>query len=308
MAPGTFAETLKEARRKAGLSQNALGRRAGLTGSYVCLLESRRRPPPTPRVVRALCRVLAIDDGPLQEAAALERAPDPVRRRIERMTRERGRVQRTRDRLLTTTLYHLAQRPRTIEPMGDFLELPTGLQSLLGRMVGRVRTARTLKDAEAQSEEILEEASPRERDVLARILPAVLTASGSREDEPRPAAHAPASVPLHADLARAGEPLALLPLPPEEARPGRFFWRAATDDGHPRIEAGDLLLVAPDRAPREGDFVVLRHEGRDRVGTYGRRGDEVRITFPRPDVPPLRIAAAAFAPVGVVLALRREMA
>ena len=179
MAPRTFAEILKDSRKEAGLSQTRLAKRAGLTGSYISLLESKRRPPPSPRVIRNLSRVLGIDPGPLLEAAALERSPPTVRKRLERMSRERGKVHRSRDRLLTTTLFHLSRRPRVVDPMGEFLDLPHGQQALLGRLLGRIRRVRNLEEAETRAESLLEDASSEDRDALARVLPRVLT----RDDE-----------------------------------------------------------------------------------------------------------------------------
>lgn len=323
-APRTFADALKEARQEAGLSQAALARRAGLTGSYISVLESRRRPPPSPRVIRSLCRVLGIDATPLLEAGALERSPPTVRKRLERMNKERGRVQKTRDNLLTTTLFHLSRRPRVVEPMAGFLDLPPDQLALLGRMLGRVRRVRNLDEAESRAETILEDASSEERDALARVLPRALGGEGEEQidDTPMPdeppilepvveAPPAPTTAPVHPDLARTpGKPRAPVdrrPVARDSWHEELFFWRVSGDDAHPRFEAGDLVLVDPRREPAEGDVVVLRHDGRDRIGTYLRRGDEVQIVFPRPEVPPVRLDAARFHPAGVVIRLERDL-
>lgn len=315
--PRTFADALKEARQAAGLSQAALARRAGLTGSYISVLESRRRKPPSPRVIRALCRVLEIDATPLLEAAALERSPPTVRRRLERMHKERGRVQKTRDNLLTTTLFHLSRRPRVVEPLAGFLDLPPDQQALLGRMLGRVRRVRSLDEAESRSETILEDASAEERDALARVLPRALGREGGergegeepaeREEPPVVEATVPPTAPVHGDLARARPETGRRPVNADAWNEALFFWRVRGDDAHPRFEAGDIVLVDPRREPTEGDVVVLRHEGRDLIGTYLRRGDEVQIVFPRPEVPPVRLDASRFRPIGVVIRLEREL-
>ena len=152
-------------------SQAALARRAGLTGSYISVLESSRRRPPTPRVIRALCKAMGIDDKPLQEAAALERSPPTVRKRLERMRRERGRVEKSRDRLLTTTLFHLAKGPRVVDPMSEFLDLPPGQQAVLARVGTTVSDAEVaaiqqvmidtgaVAETEAEIEALLDEAT-----------------------------------------------------------------------------------------------------------------------------------------------------
>lgn len=313
-APRTFADALKEARQAAGLSQAALARRAGLTGSYISVLESRRRRPPSPRVIRSLCRVLEIPAAPLLEAAALERSPPTVRRRIERMNKEQGRVQRTRDSLLTTTLFHLSRRPRVVEPMASFLDLAPDQQALLGRLLGRVRRVRSLDEAESRTETILEDASPEERDALVRVLPSALGAEGDEKkgapqepEAPLPEPPPVTTAPVLDDLARETPEIGRRPVEPGAWHEDLFFWRVQGDDCHPRFEAGDLVLVDPRRPPTEGDVVALRHDGRDRIGTYLRRGDEVQIVFPRPEVPPVRLAASKFRPVGVVIRLEREL-
>lgn len=66
------------------------------------------------------------------------------------------------------------------------------------------------------------------------------------------------------------------------------------------MEPGDLLLVDPDVEAVPGDLVAFHEGGRDHVRTLARHGDEVRLLAPRPDLPPLRHAAASFRPVGVV--------
>src|SRR5262245_11377666 len=106
-----FAAALKRGRLAAGISQAELGARAGLSGSYVFVLEARRKPPPSAEVVTAIAKALGLDEAPLQELAALGRAPETVRQRVLRLVRERGRVRRSRDALLTTTLFHMTRKP-----------------------------------------------------------------------------------------------------------------------------------------------------------------------------------------------------
>lgn len=335
MASKTFADALKEARRTAGLTQASLARRAGLTGSYISVLESRRRRPPSPKVIRSLCRALGIDEKPLQELAALERSPPTVRRRLERMRRERGRVHQTRDHLLATTLFHLSRRPRVIEPMAEFLDLPVGQQALLARLLGRLRKVRNLDEVESKTDVLLEDASTKDRDALTRLLPGVLADDPSGRDagsgsaiaaEDAPVGEeAPVTedapvgeeagkegaatrrVPVHADLSRRREPETWRVVASEGCGPAFFFWRASGDDAHPRIEAGDLLLIDPGARPEEGDVVVLRQGSRDRVGVFHRKGAEVHVLFPRPEIPPIRLRATDFRPAGVVVRLVREM-
>ncbi|MFV1958831.1 MAG: helix-turn-helix domain-containing protein [Planctomycetota bacterium] len=304
MAGISFSTALKAARLEAGLSQAALGRRAGLTGSYISFLESGRRRPPTPRVIRALCQALAIPEGPLQEAAALERSPPQVRRRLERMRRERKRARRLRDRLLTTTLFHLTQGPRALDPLGHFLGLPADQQAVLDRVLARLRGVHSTREADSRAEVLLEGVPGRDREALVRILPQAIVPGNGPGPPPEKEAiedlkeevavdEAPSpvfrEVPVFEDLGRGRRPIDRVIADPRQASRDALFWRAHGDDGHPRVEAGDLLLLEPRAKPRDGDLVVLRHEGRIRFGTYRHQGEAVQITFPRPEVPPLRI-------------------
>jgi len=305
VARKTFADTLKEARLAAGLSQAALARRANLTGSYISVLESRRRPPPSPRVVKALCKAMGIKDRTLLEAAALERSPPTVRRRLERMRSERGKIHKARDRLLTTTLFHVAQRPRAIDPLGGYLGLPEDQQAVLTMLLGRFRAVRSVREAEAQSEELLEGTTPALRDELMSTLPEVLSSEDETPTtvEPLPFVRIPVlRIPGMSDVS--DEHVVL------DARLGRdvsYAWRAVGDDGYPRVEPGDLLLIARVSDPEDGDLVLLREATHLRLGYYSLVDEEVRIAFPRPDVPPLRIPERTFHLEGVVRGVIREL-
>lgn len=306
MARTTFAAALKHAREAAGLSQAELARRAGLTGSYISVLESRRRRPPTPKVIRSLCKALGIPDEKLQEAAALERSPAAVRRRLERMRRERGKAQRTGDRLLTTTLFHLSRGPRVIDPLSQFMDLPPGQQAVLAGLLGRLRTARSVEEAEQKARDVLEETPEEDRDALVRRLPEVLAAAPPAGDAAAPPER------RHVDVPRLEAPDAedavaeRLSFDAALAEGDVFAWSATTSDAHPRIELDDLLLVRRDVEPADGDLVLFRHEDRWRLGIHHHQGREIRIAFPRPELPPLPIASADFVCAGVVTLIVRR--
>src|SRR5262245_7736470 len=190
MAPVTapapaFAQTLREARQKAGLSQAALGQKAGLTAPYISLLESGRRRPPSPHQVERLARALALDPAPLLEQAALERTPAPIRRRLEGLDKERGKVSRARDRFLTTALYRVARTPGLLEGL-ESPEETGSFGSLMHQLVGRMRGVRSVREADDRSAEILARVSPRERDRLIERLPDVLAGSETGGAAPAP--------------------------------------------------------------------------------------------------------------------------
>jgi transcriptional regulator with XRE-family HTH domain len=308
-----FADELKRARLAAGLSQADLGDKAGLTGSYVCMLELGRKPAPSADVVGALARALGVDEARLQEIAALERTPEPVRKRVLRLVRERGRVRRSRDALIATTIFHMTRRPGFLPDLvADALGLPDDHRLILGRLAGRVGKVKSAAEAASRSGEILGEVPARDRDALVRVLPSMLTSSVPAAT-PRPA-----EAPVEAPEPRPWRAVPVLAEPPREGvaspaaaqdlvhvdrrlwAPGAYLLVGDDDEAYPRVERGDLLLVHPEASAQDGDLVVVREGGKARVRTMRRRGDEVRLESPRADVPPIRVPASRFRPLGVV--------
>jgi transcriptional regulator with XRE-family HTH domain len=305
MPEAPFSQALKAAREAAGLSQSALARRAGLTPSYLSLLESKKKRPPLPRVVTAICRALGIDETPLQEAAALERTPTPVRRRLLHLTRERHTVARARDRLLCSTLFHLSQRPVVFEPLVQHLGLSGDERGLLDQLLGRARRATTPHEAERLSEDILADAPDRARDRLVQVLPGAIAGTGMSAPPTPPAMRRL----IVLDAPDGEEPLEGdgLELPASIAPPGAVLWRADTEDGWPRVEPGDLLVLDRDANPSDGDFVVLREGGVVRLRLQASHGSEVRLMAVRPEVPPIRLPRDRYSPLGLVSWILRRV-
>ncbi len=309
MAQLSFAILLKRARKRAGLTQESLGKKAGLTGSYISMIESGRKPAPRSPVITRICKALGVREKHYQDAAALERAPDPIRKRLEKIDRDEKSAQRHRDRLLSTTLFHLAHRG-PVGAAGSFHDLSPAQRGLLGRLLGRARRARSAEDAERRSNEVLEEASTGERDMLARVIPAALARGSSAKEAPAaptPTPERSRALPIYADLARSGKPTGQLEVDPALWHEQAFLWRVSGDDAYPRIEAGDLLLVDPLAEPKSGDLVALRHKGRDHVRLLHLQDDQVRLEPPRPDMLPIRMAVDAFRPKGVVIWMCRSL-
>ncbi len=314
MPKSKFAAALKRARKRAGLSQVALGKKAGLTGSYISMLESERKPPPRPKVITRLSKVLNLSEKHMQELAAVERSPAPIRQRLEEIDEEKGAVARTRDRILTTTLFHIAQRHGHGNPFGDFLDLSPGQRTLVGRLLGRARTVRDLDEAESKSSQLLEDASPDEREMLAKVLPEVLSKGAPAREKGeaarsrrKPSSDKTPPLPVYADLARGEEPVDWLVVDPQLWHEKAFLWRVSGDDYFPRIETGDDLLIDPLAEPKSGDLVAFTHGGSDLVRTLQRSGTQVRLDAPRPDVPPIRMKATVFRPAGVVVWMCRGL-
>jgi transcriptional regulator with XRE-family HTH domain len=319
-SPTDFAAELKRARLAAGLSQGQVAERAGVTGSYVCLLELRRKPSPSEEVVRRLARALAIDEARLIELAALDRTPEPVRRRVMRLVRERGDVRRTRDVLLATSIFHMTREPGFWGRItSDALGLPEERLVVLGRIAARMKTIPSADQAESRSSEVLDDVTGKERDALVRLLPALLTRAPGTTSPPVAESSPPAGPAEHD---RPWRTVPVYAAPPEVAhRPpldtlhvdrriweeGAWFLVADDDDAYPRVEKGDLLLLHPHALPADGDLVAFRDGARVRVRTWHRRGDEVRLDSPRTDVPPIRVPAPRFEPLGVVAWVQRPL-
>lgn len=307
-APDDFASTLKRARQGAGLSQADLGRRAGLTGSYVCMLELRRKPAPAADVVRKLAKALGVAPRELVRLSTLERTPDAVRRQVARLSKDRVRARRRRDRLLSTTVFHLARRPGfQADDAASALGLPTDYRPLFLRLANRLRKAPSERDAARAGRRVLRALPPRERDAMVEAIPRLIGGGGAL---PAPSVEpAPATPPerpwRRVPVRRSTDPAAAgvvdhLRLDRRLWRPGVYVWVADDDDAFPRVERGDWLLLDPQALPADGDLVAVRHEGRTRVRTLRRGSGEARLYAARPDLPPLHVPEASLSVAGVV--------
>lgn len=78
-----FAQTLRLNREKAGLKQSELAEKVGVTGPYISLLESGKRPPPGDDVTRRIEKTLGIAPKTLLRLAHIARTPEDIRRVTE---------------------------------------------------------------------------------------------------------------------------------------------------------------------------------------------------------------------------------
>ncbi len=76
----TFGESLREARRAAGVSQRELAERLGLDFSYVSKIENGRVPPPAADTVLAMCQVIGI--APEGLLARIGKLPSQVQQTV----------------------------------------------------------------------------------------------------------------------------------------------------------------------------------------------------------------------------------
>ncbi len=264
-----FAAYLRAAREAAGLNQKDLAARAGLTGSYISLLESGRKPPPSDRVLRRLAAVLGKDESEVLETAHLARSPVDVRRRILELSR---RLERER-RIARSLLAHVL--PSSPWLLWDF----AGAGSPRLPRVGKRRKA-------------LERA-------LRRLAPLA-----EQEDFPAAAAGLVADLP---DEEREALVAALPELrrAPPAAPPETLTVEVTDDEMMPRLEPGDRLSVDPGAEPRPGDLVVARLLDRQVVRILSAGGRRLTLSAANPRVGPVDAGRGDL--VGVVVEVRRRL-
>jgi transcriptional regulator with XRE-family HTH domain len=231
-----FAALLLAARERLGITQSQLAAAAGLTASYVSLLENRKKPPPSDRVCGRLAAVLGIPAKELLEVAHLERSPATVRQRVHslrgRLTRERRSRQRVLESLLSPFLFPSA--PSWIEGAVEWI----GGSTIRRRRLKEVLAAlgRRHQDRATAVSRLIDELPERDRRLLLEALPRIL---GRRDGSV-----APANPPLY------------YALPPEPKAPYLLAWTREGSAGE--LRDGDLLLVDPSLELRDGDLILLR--------------------------------------------------
>lgn len=238
-----FSAILIAARERLAMTQAQLAIAAGLTPSYLSLLENRKKPPPSDRVCERLAAVLGIPARQLLEVAHLQRSPATVQRNVRalrgKLSRERKSRQRALESLLSPFLFPSA--PSWLESAVEFL----GGSSVRRRRLRDVLTAlgRRHQDRATAVSRLVDELSERDRRLLLEALPKIL---GERDATGRSAAPHP--------------PQLFYALPPAGESPQVPYLLAWSDDGPPGAELrkGDRLLVDPDAKPEDGDMLLLR--------------------------------------------------
>ncbi|MCU0726455.1 MAG: LexA family transcriptional regulator [Planctomycetes bacterium] len=291
----TFADHLREARRRSGLTQTDLAERAGLTGSYISLLESGKKPPPSDRVLSRLSRALGVPESDLAEVAHLDRTPEDVRQKILALSRRLERERRLTHRMLAGWLtfpsffgpFLRAGDPLISRRLGG--KQRQRLEKLLRRLVP-IATGK--EDSAEEVQRFLSSLPDEDREILAVALPEIAL--------PRAAASSGSSSP-----AGPGAPPPVLSAPPPPGDREVYHLRVGDDDMAPRLEPGDILTVDPAAAARPGDLVLLRRAGGFRVRQLVASGRRLTLTASNPRVTPEEAAADDLA--GVVLEVRRVL-
>lgn len=231
-----FSALLAAARERLGITQAQLAASAGLTPSYVCLLESGKKPPPSDRVCERLAAVLGVPARQLLEVAHLQRSPTTIQRRVRTLNGRLTREQRSRQRVLESLLppFLFPTAPSWIEAAVGWI----GGTAMRKRRLQEVLTAlgRRHQDRATAVSRLVDELPERDRRLLLEALPQILSDRG--QPSPR----------LYYNL------------PPTEEQlrsPFLLAWTGAASPGG-ELRDGDVLLVDPRIEPREGDVLILR--------------------------------------------------
>lgn len=225
----SFADFLRVAREKSGQTQATLAEKCRLTGSYISLLESGKKPAPSDRVARRLATALGLDPEETLQVAHLDRAPDDLRRALDRLrtqaARERDLRERTAEALFPLSIWNLlpSTLPRSARhAVGPNLE--TDLVEAIDHLWAVARNAPDFSSLQAETRRLLGKLPVERRRRFLDAVPALV------------------------DGAAAEGGLRFLPAP-EPGLP-------------PDIRAGDTLVVDRTLEPAAGDAVLAEEEGR----------------------------------------------
>jgi SOS-response transcriptional repressor LexA len=311
-----FAKYLKEAREAAGLNQLELAEQVGLTGSYISVLESRRKPPPSDPVLKRMAKALGKPEQELLEVAHLDRTPEDIRKKIRaldrRLSMERKVTHSLLNDILPGSLWHFG-RVRGYPEYGlEKLRLDAKKKRILTKVIRRIGHLTARDDFEEESRLVIDTLPAEDRSVLAEVLPELVRDlpqdSGLREDGK---AESAISLPLLNRPPREGAKAATeqktgVAVVAADHHPGRYFLKATDDDMSPRVEPGDLLLVAPDLAPADGALAVVRIGKRVTVREVHAAKQGILLVAANPKV--RTSSAPESAVLGVITELRRSLA
>ncbi len=288
--PAPFAATLRAVRDRSGQSQAEIAKKAGLTASYLSMLESRRKPPPSDAVVKRLARALGLEPAFLLEIAHLERTPEDIRNRLAGLSRSLDAEKRVTRKVLRgpvmEVFWHFLSWSGFKDSSLESLQLSRRTHRLARKLAREARDAASSEDFREKTSETVESIDPESAAELIGAMPEL-----SRTPEVSPAG-GPDTVglPVQADLGDASGTDAeeRLPAPPALHAADRFWFRVGDQDMYPRVQEGDLVLMAPGAQPGNGDLVGVRLPDRDTVRIAMDLPGGVELTAANASLPPLR--------------------
>lgn len=233
-----FASLLIAARERLGITQAQLATSAGLTPSYLSLIENRKKPPPSDTVCERLADVLGVPPRELLEVAHLQRSPTTVRRRLTTLSGKLSRERRSRGRVLEWLLSPFLSMAQPgaldVEWLGGSYGRSHRLREVLAAL------GRRHQDQAKAVSRLVDELPERDRRLLLEALPRILGRQNGREIPGAP-------------------PELFYSLPPGDRSPKRPFllaWAGLPSGGE--LRDGDLLLVDPTLRAQAGDIVLFR--------------------------------------------------
>jgi len=286
--PAPFAATLRAVRGRTGLSQAEVAKRAGLTASYLSMLESRRKPPPSDPVVKRLARALGLEPAFLLEIAHLERTPETIRNRLAGLSRSLDAEKKVTRKVLRgpvmEVFWHFLSWSGFKDSSLESLRLSRRTHRLARKLAREARDAASSEDFREKTSETVDTIDPAAAAELIDAMPEL-----SRPPEVSPGSGDP-GLPVRGGFAppdgeETGE---RLPAPPALNAPDRYWFRVDDQDMYPRVQEGDLVLMAPGVRPENGDLVGVRLEDRDTLRIAMRLAGGVELTAANASLPPLR--------------------
>ncbi len=285
-----FAYWLRVGRERAGLNQAQLASKVDQSSSYISMLESRKKPPPSDEVVRKLALALDIEEERLLEVAHIERTPPDIQRKVIDLGHALAAQNQSRktllDRVLPAALYPLLARPAF-----DASALPLP-RSTLERFERFAEPLRGILDYEAFSPLAVRAFEALADDEREAILDAVGELAGA---VPRhaPARGTGARLPIFLDIPERPVAESLedasgsIEVPPAEASPRRYGGAITGNDYFPKIEHGDLVILDEARRPVSGDLVAVIHRGKGALMRHLVLAGHVELSALSPNHPPI---------------------
>ncbi|SRR5258706_2062917 len=178
-AAPTFSDFLRVAREKSGLTQATLAEKCRLTGSYISLLESGKKPAPSDKVVRRLAVALGQDPEEALQVAHLDRAPDDLRKALDRLrsqaARERDLRERTAEALFPLSIWNLlpSTLPGRTRPAGGH-SLDTDIVEAIDHLWDIARNAPDFSSLQAETRRLLGKLPPERRRRFLDAVPALV--------------------------------------------------------------------------------------------------------------------------------------
>ncbi|MHC4924831.1 MAG: helix-turn-helix domain-containing protein [Planctomycetota bacterium] len=241
-----FAAILRKARERSGLTQAALSDKCGLTGSYISLLESAKKPAPSDKVVRRLAEILSLDPERVLRVAHLDRAPKDLRTSVQRLRRqasiERQMRERTAEALFPLSIWSLIPTGLPNRPISpNTASLGANIVETFDRLVQLATSSPDLNSFRERSRKVLHDLPARDRRRVLEAAPELL--------EPELAERPPGVV---------------------AAEDNDETWTVPSPGLPPDVLPGDVLHLDPTLDPRGGDLVVLADdEGHRSVRRHG---------------------------------------